>query len=215
MFPENCATKLTDVLVNEHRIIEQVLNCLERMLERCESQRKLERGPAQSAIIFLRGFTARCHYGRVETQLLPAMQAMGIFPERCGGCPVHRRLEEGNSHLNTMEAVIEPASAGDAVALREFTEHARAYIELLLEYIAVQEDCVFPMIAQTLREADKAELRKTLPTAGGEPEPDCACNTYIDVANRLADDFDVPRAMIVGSPGIPSVKSHSSESDKS
>jgi hemerythrin-like domain-containing protein len=205
----------TSLLVKEHYLIEQVLNCLERMLERCDSQHKLERGPAQNAIVFLRGFTARCHYGRVETQLLPAMQAMDISPERCGGCSMHHRREKSESHLDAMEAAIEPASAGDAAALREFTEHARAYIELLLEYIAVQEDCVFPMIAQTLGEADKAELRKTLPTAGGDPEPNCACNTYIDVANRLADDFDVPRAVIVGTPGNRSLKNRSNESDKS
>jgi len=67
------------------------------------------------------------------------------------------------------------------------------------KYIAVQEDCVFPMIAQTLCEADKSVLREAL-QAGGGGKADCACNTYVDVANRLADDFDVPRAVMVGAP---------------
>jgi hypothetical protein len=33
--PRRFIVKPTNILVNEHRIIEQVLNCLERMMERC------------------------------------------------------------------------------------------------------------------------------------------------------------------------------------
>ena len=48
--------KPTNILVNEHRIIEQVLNCLERMVERCASEGKLEEAPARDAIGFFRAF---------------------------------------------------------------------------------------------------------------------------------------------------------------
>ena len=48
--------KPTNILVNEHRIIEQVLNCLERMTEQCASEGKLEEAPAREAIDFFRAF---------------------------------------------------------------------------------------------------------------------------------------------------------------
>jgi len=187
--------KPTSLLVNEHRLIEQVLACLERMAERCDSQRTLESGPAQDAVLFLRGFVERCHCAKEEVQLLPAMQVMGISQERCLGCSTFQRREEGNSHIAAMEAAIEPASAGDAAALKKFAEHARAYIELLLEYIARQEDCLFPMIAQALPEADRARLTRSLNTACGDGERQGACDTYVDLANRLADHFDVARML--------------------
>ena len=198
--------KPTSILVNEHRLIEQVLACLERMAERCDSQRRLESAPARDAIVFFRGFAERCHYSKEETQLLPTMRAMGISPERCLGCSMFERHEEGRLHVAAMETAVEPASAGDATALKEFTKHARAYIELLLEYIAKQEDCLFPMIAQTLPEADRARLSRSLDTARGDGEEEWACDTYIDLANRLADDFDVPRAVTADSPGNRGVK---------
>jgi hemerythrin-like domain-containing protein len=116
------------------------------------------------------------------------------------------RREEGRLHVDAMEAVIEPASDGDSTALKEFTEHARAYIELLLEYIARQEDCLFPMITQTLPEADKPRLGTALQTASGDDQDERAYNTYIDLANRLADHFEVPRAVIAGSPSNRSEK---------
>ena len=196
----------TSLLVKEHYLIEQVLNCLERMADRCESQRKLDIAPAQYAIVFFRGFIEHCHHGKEDAQLLPAMHAMGISPERCLGCSMLQKREEGRSHLDAMQAAIKPASAGDAAALNEFTEHARAYIELLLEYIARQEDCLFPMIAQTLPEVDKARLGTALHTASGDGQTERAYNTYIDLANRLADHFDVPRVVIAGSPSNRSVK---------
>ncbi len=196
----------TSLLVKEHYLIEQVLNCLERMAERCESQRELDGASAQDAIVFFRGFIERCHHGREEAQLTLAMHATGISPERCLGCSMLQKREEGRCHLDAMQAAIKPASAGDAAALNEFTEHARAYIESLLEYIARQEDCLFPMIPQTLPEVDEARLGTALHVASGDGQDERAYNTYIDLANRLADHFDVPRAVIAGSPGDPSVE---------
>jgi len=126
------------------------------------------------------------------------MQETGISAERCLDCSMRRAIAESSLHLDAMEGAIEPASAGDAVALKEFTENARAYIGVLLEYMARQEGCLFPTIAQALPEVDKARLSTALDGTYGDGKDDCACNTYIDLANRLADHFDVPRAVIVG-----------------
>jgi len=71
-----------------------------------------------------------------------------------------------------------------------------AYIELLLEYIAKQEDCLFPMIAQALPATEKARLRLALDSAYDDGEEQRACHNYIDLANRLADHFDVPRRVV-------------------
>jgi hemerythrin-like domain-containing protein len=126
---------------------------------------------------------------------------MTLSIERCLGCSTLQRREEGRSHLAAMEAAIEPASAGDTTALKQFTEHARAYIELLLEYIAKQEDCLFPMIIRALSESDRARLTRALDTGCGDGEGERVCDDYVDLANRLAEHFDVPRAATADSPG--------------
>jgi hemerythrin-like domain-containing protein len=191
---------ITSLLVKEHYLIEQVLNCLERMADRCESEHKLDRALAQDAIIFFRGFIERCHHSREDAQLLPAMHAVGISPERCLGCSMLQKREEGRSYLDAMQAAIKAASAGDAIALKRFTKHARRYIGLILEYIARKEDCLFPIIAQTLPDADEALVGTALHASTGDGQDERAYRTYIDLANRLADHFDVSRAAIAGSP---------------
>ncbi len=186
---------LTRVLLDEHRLIEQVLNCLERMADRCESCRKLESGLARDAIAFLRGFVQRCHDRKVEDHLLPVVEAMGVSAEQCSGCPIWQSREDSRLHLDAIEATIEPACAGSAAALDDFAKHARAYIDVLLDCIARHEDCLFPLIEDTARETDGALLESC--DRGCRDELFCgACRK---TADRLADHLGVPRAVMIAS----------------
>ncbi len=181
----------TNTFIKEHYLIEQVLNCLEKMVERCESQHMLESEPARDAIRFLRGFAERCHYAKEKAQLLPTMHTMGISPQQCLGCSMSQRHKDGLSHVDAMALALEPASAGEATALKEFVKHARAYIELLLEYIARQEDCLFPMIAQRLASADQVQSMSPMERSCNDDE--CAYETYVELAHHLAEHFGVPK----------------------
>ncbi|NLY01965.1 MAG: hypothetical protein GXY83_38255 [Rhodopirellula sp.] len=186
---------LIRILLDEHRLIEQVLNCLERMADRCQSHRNLESGPARDAIDFLRGFIQRCHDRKVEEHLLPAIQAMGVATEKCLKCPIRQSRQDNRSHVDAMEASIEPACAGSAAALDEFARHARAYIDGLLDCIARHEDCLFPLIEETARETDGALLESGDRGCGD----DVASSTYTEAADRLADRLGVPRAVMSAS----------------
>jgi len=186
---------ITHILLDEHRIIEQVLNCLERMAERCESHATLEGRPARDTIVFLRSFVERCHDRKVETRLIPAIQATGVPAEQCLDCPLRQSREEARRHLDAMEAAIEPACAGSAAALDRFAEHARAYIDVLLDCIARQEDCLFPLFEEAARDADG------MPPESGDRESgvDSTCDSYIEMADALAEHFGVPRAVVTAS----------------
>jgi len=190
----------TRSLVREHLLIEQVLNCLERMLERCNAQHVLEATPAYQAIEFLRGFAERCHRVREERELLPKMESLGISAEQCLGCSLHHRRHEARRHVEALGATVEPAAEGDQEAIDRFTEHAEAYIELLTDYMARQEDCLFPMIERDLPAKAKRRLISledaTERSEGGTE----AFDTYLDIANRLADHFDVPRSVMEEAP---------------
>ncbi|MGI6419136.1 MAG: hemerythrin domain-containing protein [Thermoguttaceae bacterium] len=60
--------KPTDILMSEHRVIEQVLDCLEKILEQCTSENKLDTISAKQAIEFFRGFADHCHHGKEEAK---------------------------------------------------------------------------------------------------------------------------------------------------
>jgi len=189
--------KPTDVLVNEHRIIEQVLNCLERMVERCRRDGRLEEGPARDAIIFFREFAECSHLAKEEAILFPLVAGtkcpQGCKPDEL----MAREAAHGRIHLEAVAGAIEGAAAGDRGAVARFIEHGEAYVGLLLDYVENEEDWLF-------RQADvvlSAEQQRTLlgqlqavekkDECGGHPE------RYVAIANRLADHFGVPRAVLL------------------
>src|SRR5262245_53673997 len=115
----------TDVLSNEHRIIEQVLACLKKIVAQCAADGKLDRAPAEQALDFFQTFTERWHHGKEEEHLFPALEPKG-FARDFG--PTHfMRLEheEGGGYLRQMGAAIPGAAAGEVGDVRRFTDNAR------------------------------------------------------------------------------------------
>ena len=73
--------KPTEILSNEHRVIEQVLAALEAIVRDAKSAARLDEPSARDAVAFFRNFADRCHHGKEEVHLFPALEAKG-FPRR-------------------------------------------------------------------------------------------------------------------------------------
>lgn len=186
----------TDVLMNEHRIIEQVLDCLERILERCADGQKLDTKTAKQATEFSRGFIDHCHHGKEEAQLFPVMQANGFS----GGCsPVMVMLREhelGRLYIQGMDAAIEPAAAGNSESMEWFIQHGQSYVKLLREHIRKEDICLFPAANHRLTEKDQEQLLAAFEKVEMEEIGKGIHETYLKMANDLADSLGVPRAAI-------------------
>ncbi len=184
----------TDILTSEHRVIEQALDCLERILEQCATEQKLDAESARQAIEFFRTFADRCHHGREEAQLFPLMQASGFS----GGCsPVVVMLREhelGRLYIQGMDAAIEPAAAGDAESLKWFIQHGQSYLKLLREHIRKEDICLFPAANHVLTDRDQEQLLAAFERAEAEEIEQQAHEACLKIADDLADRFGVPRA---------------------
>src|SRR5262245_7867837 len=106
----------TEILKGEHRVIEQVLDCLDRITELALAEGRLDALSARQALAFFETFADRCHHGKEEGQLFPLLEARGLA--RQGG-PTGVMLSEhehGRAHIRCMAACIEPASKGQPTA---------------------------------------------------------------------------------------------------
>ena len=189
--------KSKNVLVNEHRIIEQVLNCLERMVERCRTEGRLEEGLARDAITFFLEFAECSHMAKEEAILFPLVAGTKC-PQGCQPAELMARENaHGHAHLEAIAGAIEGVAAGDKDAVRRFIEHGEAYIGLLLKYVENEEDWLFPHANRLLDEdaerklAGQFQKTESERTCGRTPE------NYVAIANRLADHFGVPRAVLL------------------
>jgi hemerythrin-like domain-containing protein len=180
--------KATEVLMNEHRVIEQVLACLEAIADRAEQSGSLDAESARQALDFFRTFADRCHHGKEETHLFPLLEARGM--PRFGG-PTGVLLtehEQGRSLLAAMAAAIERNSPAD------FIPAARSYAKLMREHIWKEDHRLFLMAGQFLSTTDDEQLVGSFESAEHFEMGEGTHENQVEIANRLADCFGVARA---------------------
>jgi hemerythrin-like domain-containing protein len=158
----------TEILKDEHRVIEQVLDALEALAAQAARAGRLDAPAAQDALEFFRIFADKVHHGKEEAHLFLAMEAKG-FPRHGGPTGVMlAEHDEGRGHVRAMAALIEPASEGDAAAIGRFGDHASEFARLLREHIQKEDHCLFGMADSAFSESDQTLLRAAFDRAERE-----------------------------------------------
>lgn len=163
--------KALEDLMNEHRLIEQVLGSLQTFAEYLSTQADGDRQTVRDYADFFRNFADRCHHGKEEDRLFAKMNEYG-FPSDYG--PVAVMLSEhvqGRGHVGALAAVGEGSGPLTPDERAEVVEHALAYVPLLSAHIMKEDNILYPMAAQAV------------------PEPEM---------ERLAADFDAFEASVMG-----------------
>lgn len=156
------AEKPTEILGDEHRIIERVLDAVE----------KLAKGPVDAleawkkALDFFANFADRCHHFKEEKLLFPAMEAHGIPSEEGPIGTMLTEHEEGRSYVRAMGAAISLIEAGNEAAKQSLLTSARSYCRLLRDHIQKEDDVLFHMADETI----SAEEQRKLAAAFAEHE---------------------------------------------
>lgn len=149
--------KATDILSDEHRVIERVLAVLHTLTTRpVENSLDCWR----KALDFFSHFADQCHHFKEEQVLFPAMEEHGIPRE---GGPIGIMLmehEEGRGYVKAMLSAIPLVEAKNEVAKKILVDKAKAYLRLLKEHIQKEDEILF-RIADDVIPADeqKALLR--------------------------------------------------------
>jgi hemerythrin-like domain-containing protein len=104
--------KPTEALKKEHEAIKLMLRILEEVSERLESGEKVGPERPESILEFIRVFADKCHHGKEEGLLFPAMEKVGI-PRARG--PIGVMLfehKEGRNFVKGMSEAVEKYADG-------------------------------------------------------------------------------------------------------
>jgi len=140
----------TDDLKNEHEAVQVLLGILDKVSERLESSGAVPTEHLDQMLDFLRGFVDKCHHGKEEAALFPAMEAAGVPRE---GGPIGVMLAE---HEMGRGFVRQMAAAGSDGAA--FARAGRGYIALLTQHIHKENNVLFPMADKVLSAATQHRL---------------------------------------------------------
>ncbi|MEW5720433.1 MAG: hemerythrin domain-containing protein [Chloroflexota bacterium] len=111
-----------------------------------------------SAVGFFRNFADKCHHGKEEDELFPALEQRGM-PKRGG--PIGVMLAEhdqGRAFVRGMSDAADQYAKGDQTAAPALVQNTLGYVNLLRQHIAKENDVLFPMADHILADADQAKL---------------------------------------------------------
>src|SRR5215467_1816078 len=155
--PSGCAhhhsDKATDLLSDEHRVIERVLVVLQKLTTK-PVEKSLDCW--KKALDFFSHFADQCHHFKEEQVLFPAMEEHGIPRE---GGPIGMMLmehEEGRGYVRAMLAAIRLVETKNEVAKEVLVDKATAYLRLLREHIQKEDEILF-RIADDVIPADEQQ----------------------------------------------------------
>jgi len=149
----------TESLETDHRIIELALPALARLGEEAAQGHMPETLSTEAVLDFIKTFADAYHHGKEEQQLFVTMEARGV-PRR-EGLVLELLKEHGQArkHVRQMEAALGDESADEGERAREFSEHARGYVELLHTHIEKEDTKLWLLAEQSLSSGDEDDLR--------------------------------------------------------
>jgi hemerythrin-like domain-containing protein len=147
----------TQVLKEEHELILQALDALEKKIVLIEGGEAPDAAYFQKAVEFLRTFADGCHHGKEENLLFKTMVNRG-FPLQGG--PIAVMLSEHEAGRAFIRGIAEGAAnvGNDPEAARQIVENGRGYIGLLRAHIHKENNILFPMADNILSPEDQTEL---------------------------------------------------------
>ncbi|PTL37134.1 hypothetical protein CLG94_00965 [Candidatus Methylomirabilis limnetica] len=149
----------TQILKDEHTLILEALDGVERKLAALESGAAPDRAYFEKAVRFIRTFADECHHGKEENLLFKTMVDRG-FPLQGG--PIAVMLSEHEAGRGYIREMAEASASvvQDKAATEKIIRNGRAYIQMLRPHIDKENMILYAMADNMFSPEDQAEMGK-------------------------------------------------------
>ena len=137
-----------------------MLGILEGISARLESGAKVDPDHLEQILEFIRIFADKCHHGKEEDFLFPAMEKAGVPRE---GGPIGCMLSEhdmGRERVKRMTEAVTRYREGERSASSAIAENAKGYVGILRDHIHKENNVLFPMAEAHLNDREMEELQE-------------------------------------------------------
>lgn len=139
-----------ETLMNEHRVIERVLDGLVAFADEVRRKGTTEKDELGRFVTFIREFADACHHGKEEDILFAAMVQHG-FPRNGGPLAVMlHEHDQGRALVRILKSRVEQPEAWNEGDRQEIAEVANGFAELLRGHIHKEDAVLYPMAEQHL-----------------------------------------------------------------
>jgi hemerythrin-like domain-containing protein len=148
----------TEDLINEHKAIKVMLSIMSKIAEDIKENKLFYTKDVEQIVDFLQTFADKCHHGKEENVLFPALVLAGI-PKENG--PIGVMLQEhtlGRGYIEEINIGVENCKLGDTCSSELIATNLINYVNLLQNHIQKEENILFPMANKTLSEQRQKEI---------------------------------------------------------
>jgi len=152
--------KPTEMLEEEHHVIQKVVGTFAVLAEELEAGRKVEPERLREIVEFMRTFADKCHHGKEETHLFPFLEKKGV-PVR--GCPMGILIAEhqrGRALITGLAAAAETYAREGTSAKKPLLDNLRGLMDLYPNHIWKEDYLLFPMTNKILSSQEQKELQE-------------------------------------------------------
>jgi hemerythrin-like domain-containing protein len=175
-----------ETLMDEHRIISAVLDAMDQEANHLAAGKPLRRDFWLRAADFVHTFADRCHHGKEEGLLFPALV-------ECGMSDDHGPIAVMNhEHVDARALTTRFREAARDRNEREVVAAARAYTFLLREHIEKENNILFEMARQLLPPGLAEWLASSFARVEREVMGEHGSSAYADIARQLCAEAGVP-----------------------
>jgi hemerythrin-like domain-containing protein len=146
-------------LKDEHQAVKLTLEILGRISVLLSKGQKVDLAHLDLILEFLTTFVDKCHHGKEEDLLFPALEKAGVPRE---GGPIGVMLREhdlGRGYISGLRQGVTDFKTGDQKAVVRIIENIEYYNDLLTQHIDKEDHILYPMAERAFsREQNDALL---------------------------------------------------------
>jgi hemerythrin-like domain-containing protein len=138
-----------ELLMQEHRLIEAVLDALDEVVVELDRDDPLPPAEVERFVDWLRRYADAFHHGKEEDVLFPAMVASGM-PGDAGPIAVMLEQHDEGRRLVTRLADAASSATWTAETRRRAARAATDFVALLRQHIQIEDTVLYPMAVATI-----------------------------------------------------------------
>jgi len=150
----------TDILKDEHRVIERVIEALEKAARQLQSGESVRPGFFLEAADFIKNFADGAHHKKEEGVFFIAMNESGIPVQ---GGPIGVMLaehEQGRQFTRSMQEAAQRLEQGDETARGQIASSALGYAALLRQHIYKEDNVLFIMAERVIPDDQQEQVNR-------------------------------------------------------
>jgi hemerythrin-like domain-containing protein len=148
----------TQMLEDEHLVIAKVVGAAPVLADRLEAGQLVDVETLLDVVEFMRIFADKCHHGKEEELLFPALANKGVPMQ---GCPVGALTAEhirGRSLVKELADAAEAYKGGDSAARGAVVKSLRGIAALYPNHIWKEDYLLFPLTKKVLSMEEQQSL---------------------------------------------------------